>query len=236
MEEQQDKRLCGHKVKTCRKCGHRYPKAEYELWVCPECGEDRRCQDSPMDNGKCRRAGGKSLGGVASPRATTLEHSRYVPKRLRRAFKAAAENKDFLTLRTELDIIEARLDDLGRLLDENAPGPTAWGDAEKALRDFTRAQATGSVPGMQKALGELAERITTGKREADLWKETSKLQDQKARLLLSELKLMKETGKSVPIVQVMALMRRIQSIIFDKVTDREVLRHIAAEFRLLTGD
>jgi predicted RNA-binding Zn-ribbon protein involved in translation (DUF1610 family) len=236
MEEQQDKRICGHKVKTCRKCGHRYPKEEYELWTCPDCGEDRRCQDSPMDNGKCRRAGGKSLGGVASPRAKTLEYSRYVPRRLRRAHKAASENADYLTLRTELDFIEAQLDDLARQQDDNAPGPTAWADAEKALREFTRAQAQGSVPGMQKALGELAEKITTGKRDSDLRKEFSRLQDQKARLLAAEMKLMKETGKAVPIVQVMALMRRVQEIVFEKVKDREVLRHIAAAFRDITGD
>src|SRR5437588_346782 len=104
-DEQQDKRTCGHKVKVCRKCAHRYPKEEYGLWECPECGEDRHCQDSPMDNGKCRRAGGKSLGGVASPRAKTLRHSRYVPRRLRPAFKSAAEDTEFLTLRTDLNFL-----------------------------------------------------------------------------------------------------------------------------------
>jgi len=235
-DQQQEKRICGRKVKTCRKCSHRYAKAEYELWACPECGEDRKCLDAPMDNGACQRHGGKSPGGIASPRAKTLEHSRYVPKRLRGAFKAASQDTDILSLRFERDFIVARLDDIARMLDDTSPSPALWSEAQRALQDFTRSQAQGSVPGMQKALGTLAEKLAVGSRDADLHKEYRQLQEQLKGVLLAELKLMKEAGRSIPLIQVQALMRRIQEIVFKEIKDREVLRAIAAEFRLLQGD
>jgi hypothetical protein len=237
--QQQEKVICGHKTKTCRKCSHRYTKDEYELWACPECGEDRKCKDAPMNNGsgKCQRAGGKSLAGIASPRAKAgLKYSRYVPKRLRKAHKDASENPNFLSLRFELDLIEARLDEIARMMDEEAPGFALWEQAEKAFSQFTRAQSTGSVPGMQSALGILAEKLATGKKEAMLYKEQATLQDQKSRLLMAEMKLMKELGKSIPLPMVMNLMRRVQEIVFREIKDREVLRIIADEFRTLEGD
>lgn len=238
MEETPKKVICGHRLKTCRKCKRRYAKEEYELWNCPDCGEDRHCQDAPMKNGsgKCRRAGGPSLSGIAHPNARTLEHSRYVPRRMRRAFKGASEDTNYLTLRFERDWIIARLDELARLIDDEAPGPMLWEEAEKAFSQFTQAQAQGSVPGMQKALGQLAEKLATGKKDASLHKEIRTLQEQLSRILMHELKLLKESGKSVPVVQVMNLMRRIQEIVFAHIKDREILRDIAAEFRVITGD
>jgi len=227
---------CGKRTKNCRQCKRRYTKAEYEVWTCPACGEPRACTNDPMPNGACGMHGGKSLGGIASPRAKTLEHSRYVPKRLRTAFKAANKDADILSLRFERDMIVARLDELARLMDDQAPGPTLWKQAEEAFHSFTQAQAQGSVPGMQKALGVLAEKLSVGRKDADLWKEYRTLQDQLRVLLMTELRLMQAKGHMIPLPQVESLMRRIQEIVFASIKDREVLRAIAAEFRTLQGE
>jgi len=242
MEETQQQSkpiICGRRNKTCRKCKRRFSKEEYELWNCPACDEDRHCTDSPvggLEGGACQRHGGKSLGGIASPRAKTLEHSRYVPKRLRSAFKTAQTDRDYLSLRFERDYIVSRLDELARLMDDSAPGAALWNDAYKAFGQFTQAQAQGSVPGMQKALGALAEKLSEGKRDGDLQREYRQLQQQLQSLLLAEIRLLKDTGKMIPLFQVQNLMRRIQEIVFAHIKDREILRHIAAEFRALEGD
>jgi hypothetical protein len=35
---------CGRKTQNCKECGHHYPRAEYELTKCPECGYPRACE------------------------------------------------------------------------------------------------------------------------------------------------------------------------------------------------
>jgi hypothetical protein len=74
--------ICGRRTRNCRKCGYHYSAADRELWNCPECGEDRKCQlPGTGAGGACKaQHGGKAKVGIDSPRFKHGGRSKYVQR------------------------------------------------------------------------------------------------------------------------------------------------------------
>lgn len=58
---------------------------------------------------KCRYHGGKSLRGASSATFKTGRHSKFLPERLASRYEAALADKDLLSLRDEIALIDSRI-------------------------------------------------------------------------------------------------------------------------------
>lgn len=104
---------CNRRTRQCNQCGHRYTKAEYELWICPECGHDRHCQQPvKIPGAACKHHGGASPKGVASPQFIHGRHSRYLPERIRERYLEALSDPELLNLSAEIALIDQRIGEL----------------------------------------------------------------------------------------------------------------------------
>ena len=123
--------LCGRRTKRCRNCAHRYPKSEYELWNCPECGEPRACTRPVSEEGKaCRYHGGKTPKGIESPHYQGKGYSRYMPSSMMKKYEQFATSQDLLTLEEEIAVARTLL--ANRL--ERGLSTEAWDRAGEAYQ------------------------------------------------------------------------------------------------------
>lgn len=222
---------CGARTKSCRQCGHRYAKAEYGLWECPECGEGRACRARVGREGeRCRLHGGRSLAGVASPSFKHGRYSKYLPGRLVGRYEEARADPELLALRDEIALVDVRLAELLQRL-ETGESPGGWAQLRGVYSNLVRAQGNNDVQGITTALQKFESIIEGGGQEDAAWGETIALLDQRRKLVESERKRLVEMQQMITTEQALALLARIQQVILDNVDDRRVITAISAEFK-----
>ena len=222
---------CGARKKACRKCGHKYPKAEYNLWACPECGEDRACKSKVGREGeRCRHHGGRSLAGVASPSFKHGRYSKFLPERLIGRYGEARADPELLALRDEIALVDVRLTELLQRLET---GETAgkWARLAATYGDLKAAQVERDVGGTAAALQKLGTIIEGEACEDVVWGDIIALLDQRRKLVESERKRLVEMQQMITVEQALALLARIQQVILDNVSDRGIISAISAEFK-----
>lgn len=122
--------ICGRKTRRCRKCRRKYPKADFELTNCPDCGEDRICRQPVKNAGDaCKRVhGGNSPRGIAHPNfkhGRDSKYLRFLPAHFDQLFEAVGS--DVLDLTEIARVLQARfLDLLNR---------THRGDSEELIKE-----------------------------------------------------------------------------------------------------
>lgn len=208
---------CGRRTKTCRKCERRYTKAEYELWECPECGEDRHCARTVAYEGKaCSVHGGKSLKGVAHPGFKDGTRSEYLPARLRDKYEASLADEDLLNLRRDLALVETRIGELLQSLDAGESGQL-WRNLNNARHEFTAAQRAVQNAGdnaeqraraqadMAAAMQDILSLIGRGAADWERWKEIADFLERRRRLVESEQKRLVAMQQMVTAEQAMTL-------------------------------
>lgn len=111
--------LCGHRNKNCTHqaggCGHKYKKGD-KSWVCPECGQDRRCNSPKVkDATACRMHGG-------SPNRKMDPARRYAaPLAILDIYNERLADPDLLNMAQEIAAIQARNFQLFEMIDANDP-------------------------------------------------------------------------------------------------------------------
>lgn len=189
-------------------------------------------------SGACRRHGGKSLAGPASPRWKDGEHSsyRFIPTQLREHYALAERNPDLLTFREDVKLIESRLNQLMHELEAQAPGSKVWERASKAFKDFNRARAKADVNGMNDALQRMAEADQESITNRALWHDIQRLLKDRMRLIEAEQKRIKNAAQNVPVDEVFQLLDEVVSSLKRNVTNRAEMAKVVAEIRSLTSD
>lgn len=98
------------------------------------CGAKTRsggvCKARPMANGRCRLHGGKSLGGLNSPRLKTGRHSKYLPKNLLKNYQVALNDPTLLQLHDEIALVDARLAQLLQMVDTGIESKEQWSNLQ----------------------------------------------------------------------------------------------------------
>lgn len=224
---------CGRKTRQCRKCTHRYPKAETDLEACPECGEPRPCQNNVAAPGlACRFHGGRSLSGAAHPNFKTGKHSKYLPKRLLERYHEAIGDDELLVLREDIALLDARLADVLQRVDTGESG-ALWKRLREAWRDFTTARNASDAEGMADSLNEIEAAIKAGYSDYVAWADVRSILDQRRRLTDSERKRLVDAQQTMTIEKAMLLVSRLSSIVREHVSDPATLRAIADDVRNL---
>lgn len=186
---------CGRRMKSCRKCKHRFPKAEYELWFCPECGEDRHCTTRVNSDGRaCRKHGGESLGGVASPTYQGKGYSKYIPERLRKRYEDGLEplydSARLLDMRVKELIEVVDIGDLTQLWQEQL---SSISQLDYAFRDLSNAKTDVQRKRATTAFGESVQQLRrgakAGKDAVGNWKEIAGLLEQKRSIVATQAQI-----------------------------------------------
>lgn len=201
---------CGARKKQCRKCFHQYSKDEYELWECPECGEDRHCtQKVRVEGERCRFHGGASPKGIASPHYKTGRWSRAMPRGLRKLVESALSDTKLGSLRDALALMDARI--MTKLEELRAsPFPTeqlkrAWAEYEDARR---RKDSDAGVL----ALAEIREIIAGRPKVGLIWGEIQGLLEQYRKLADSHVKHIETARRAMTVEQVYMLIGAVAAI------------------------
>jgi predicted RNA-binding Zn-ribbon protein involved in translation (DUF1610 family) len=228
--------ICGARTKTCRSCGHRFSKSEYDLWQCPDCGEDRHCQQRVVVEGeRCRVHGGASPRGVAHPRFQTGRYSKYLPDRLAERYEEALKDPELLALRDDIALTDARLADLLEGLSEGA-GSGLWQRVKGTYDDMLQAQLAGDARRTIAAFEELGKLITRGVGEGAVWAEVLDVLERRRRLKESERRRLVDAEQIITVERMMALMALVVDVIRQHVADIDVRAEIGNELRSLILD
>jgi len=222
---------CGARTRQCRKCGHRFSKAEHELWECPECGEDRHCRHKvPTEGARCRYHGGASLRGIDAPRYKHGRYSKYLPDALTDRYHAAQSDPDLLSLREDVALLDTRISDRVQALDAG-DSRQLWGQLSATYAAFIQAQRMGKTQEMAEALVKLGNLIKRGGSQGEVWSEIIGLLDQRRKLVESERKRLVDLQQMITTERAMTLVSAIVSSITEHVQDKGALSAIVADLR-----
>lgn len=162
----------------------------------------RQCNKPAMvGKTKCERDGGKTPSGVESPHFKTGAYSKYLPKGLRQDYEAALADPQWLTLRREIAVIDARLAELFRDI-ESRQGKSSWEAVEQQVQAMEAAagQYRETVKNkdwarmgtlflsIEAGINSLGQIVRDGIDSSGPWVEVYGLIDQRRKLVESEAK------------------------------------------------
>lgn len=188
-------------------------------------GKDRYCQKYPVaPNGRCDLHGGNTPYGIASPHWKTGDHSRYpsLPKRLTDAYKASLDDPDAFSLRSNLGIIDSRINELLSNLDNSASSVAIWIDIRKHWAAFLSANRANDLAKANLAVTKLNELINTGDANSDTWFEILQATKLRKELVDSDAKRLQIASQVLTSEQAAGLFLRVIVLIKEG-----VLKHIS---------
>lgn len=177
----------------------------------------------------CRKHGGASLKGIASPSYKTGRYSKYLPGRLLDRYHEAAQDPELLNMREEIALLDARLSDLLTRVDTGEAGK-AWKDAQAAQRQVAIAVKTGNTDKLLTGLDELESALGAGVGDYQAWNEIQSILDQRRKLTESERKRLVDMQQIVTTEQAMLLIGALLDSVRRNVSDRNALAAIQADF------
>jgi hypothetical protein len=218
-----------------------------------ECGAKKRdgtpCRTSAMPNGKCRLHGGKSPSGIASATLTAGgRYSKNLPTRFMGRYQASLNDPEILTLRDDLALYDARLEDLLGKVDTGECGET-WAALLSSVHEFRAAEeAANSTDNENKraewrrdrevAMQTILVLCQEGMADYAAWNEVKSVLELRRRA--SETEMKRRVAMQTMITEDRALL--MQSAFLDilrkNVTDLSILAAISSDFRklALAGD
>lgn len=130
---------CGRRKQSCRGCGHRFPKTEYDLWNCPKCETHRGCTQRVKNEGDaCHFHGGKSLKGTEHPNYQGKGFSIYMPRDWLATFENFRTTPKELSLHDMIDVAKTILAEQLKKLDRLST-IDAWSRAHKTYVKMKKA-------------------------------------------------------------------------------------------------
>lgn len=199
--------------------------AEHLAFFATHCGakgrqRDDPCRDISMANGRCRKHGGKSLGGIASATAKTLEHSKFLPPRLGPRYDEMRADQDLLTLKREVALVRTRLTELLGKIDEGG-GSSAVKQSVRAFRELRNAMAAQDKLATEKAFGELSDGLARLEKEVAVWDDINSQIGILTRVSESERKREMDADYVIKIDSALTVMGVLVDIVRDVVTDKQ---------------
>lgn len=225
------KNKCGRRKKKCAECGHRFPKSEYDLWDCPECGTNRACNNSSkLEDGACRLHGGDSLSGELSPRWKDGLYAKYLPSGLLKRHNEAKSDPELLSLVNNLANIDVRMTLLAERLEDRDYGENytilvkLWQEAQ----DLTLA---GDLAGFAAKWQEIGRILNSGASEHMAWKEFLQTNDMRKGMVATIEGINLKGEKAISIGDHLALVSILTNIFLRHITDEDTRRRVAADIR-----
>lgn len=196
-----------------------------------------RCKkDAIPGRNVCHIHGGKSLAGVSSP---TFKHGRYsqvIPTRLAARYTASAADPALLELRSDIALVDSRLEDLLSRVDTGESG-AIWRSLLKRKEELILAKRANDTAGQITAVNAILELISKGHADYRAWGEIGTVLEQRRKLVESERKRLVETQQMISTAEALTLIGQIVHVITEHVSDRQQLAAITAGVqKLITID
>lgn len=197
----------------------------------------QQCQRSAMHGTTvCYMHGGKSPKGVASPSFTTGRYSKYLPTRLLDRYHEAESDPALLSLRAEIALLDGRLADLLKKVDEGEARKT-WEQARNINKDIQADMLNEDYGRLMMSCKALDELIGEGLTDHEAWYEIHSILDQRRKLVESERKRLVEADQSIRADKALTLAMALLQSVKENVTDRQTLNNIQTAFnRLISAE
>ncbi len=232
---------CNRRRKVCSKCTHRFTKAEYELWECPNCGFDRHCLASPPigspPGSPCKYHGGMAL--PAGPNHPSWIHGRYskvTPPYMTEIYEASRKDEKLLSVREEIALHDAMIVEFVSRLQKLGPSSKLWAELKENQKNLNAARAAKDTGTMAKLLQRQDGVIERGSAIGELWDDTMKTCQSKRKLTASESKMERDNRMVLSQERVTFILVSMATIVRNNVSNPTELRQIAFDFSLLLDD
>lgn len=204
-------------------------KIRYDEKGKPICGAIRRdgmpCRGAPMENGRCKMHGGKSLRGIEHPNYKHGKASRYLPAGLVEKFEAIMADPDYVRQREQIAILDIML--MEQLTDwSEGGGGNIFVKLQQKREEYYDARSRTDTKAMVAITNAVMDLIGSGYAKTMAAKEVRDTMEQRRKLTESERKLMIEERTMIPAPIVVLLMRRIGESIAEHVTDEMQRRSV----------
>jgi len=233
------KYMCWRKRHKCAKCRHFYPKEEYDLSNCPECGEPRQCRNPVSYDGEaCKYHGGASLKGALSPQYRHGAASKYLPTNLAAKYYDFLSDPDRLALDSEMALIRAMLWDRVKEL-EKINTAEEWAKAGVLFESFMTAQSMHQKEKAARHLMDLGEVLKKGAGGESLRKEILKMTEQERKLADTQRQLYVDMGEFITRGMALTMLTRFMEAVKSNVLNLEggpqALSSIAGAIATMAG-
>ncbi len=185
-------------------------------------------------NGRCRVHGGLNPQGVRQPSFETGRYSKIMPKRLLDRYQEAMRDRDLLSLRDEVMLIDARLSDVLKRVD-SGEAEYLWKEARNTLRNYRKAVRAKDVDEAQACMKSLEEIVDRGLGDYAAWHDVRVLVQERRKLVESERKRLIEMQQTITSDQAMAFVAAIISSVKRNVADPVITEAISRDIARLIG-
>jgi hypothetical protein len=184
----------------------------------------RQCRKAARQGRRfCKRHGGNTVSiGPANPQFVHGRWSRLLPVSLR------ATGPSPLSLRDEIELVDARLEDHVHRIGE---GAGTWAEVADAYGRLVGAMKDANQDALRTALTDLRDLGAGNVASADLWSDTLALVEKRATLVTAERKFLLDARNVLSRDQVAAIASALVSAVATHVKDRATVAAILADIR-----
>jgi hypothetical protein len=203
------------------------------------CGAKTRdggeCKCPPMKGRtRCKYHGGKMPHGFDTKKTTHGRYSKFLPKRLLERYEASEGDPDLLNMRSEISLIDARLEDLLRRVDKGESGE-AWSNIRMHYEELKFAFDSSDAGGVAAAMKALERTIMRAQSDYGTWRELQVCLEQRRRLVDSEGKRLQMMQQFITAEQAMLFVTTVMGSVTRNVRDTDILEAISKDIMALVG-
>ncbi len=199
-------------------CGAKTHSGRYNICtVAPRKGRNR-----------CRRHGGSTPRGMASPKWKTGTYSKDLPSRLATRYEEALSDPELLATRDDIAIITTRVSDLLKKLD-TGESEKRWELLKDTYTDLIQHMRVNEWGEVAEDLKTMSNIINSANSDFEIWHEISGAIMIRKNLAESERKRLIEMKQIITTEQAMALMAFIVATVRKNISDPMVLSAITTE-------
>lgn len=229
------------KLRKCPSCKAAREKNEEGAQThCPQCGEDRACEN-PVQPGKaCSLHGGESLSGAEHGRwaggtSKTFQRHSQLPDRMAIRVAELAKDRRIFDLREDIGMIDVLVDEASARLDTGEAGQL-WLAAQKALTMFLLKRGKkGEESAAEFHLRELQTAIEGGLTDAAARREIVMLKGERRKLVTAAVKHKQIQRLNVPLEDFLTLIATVKQALSDEVPDKKLRTRVKKRIKALTG-
>ena len=204
------------------------------------CGAKTRnggtCKNAGMTNGRCKFHGGMNPVGASHHSYKTGRYSKSLPSKLAARYEESLREREQLSLRPEIALIDAKLNDLLGRIDDNESG-ASWKALLGELDSLEANLAEGKMVIVASIVERMQQLTRTALAEEATWQDIRQAVHDRRLLAESERKRAVEAQQMITAEQAMTLMGVIENIIITHVADYDTRRRIGMELaKLVTID
>lgn len=181
-----------------------------------------------MINGRCKKHGGRTPAGAASPHyidGRSIMRHPHLPTEFLLEYMKHKDDPDPLNLSAEIALIDTRINGLLDKINAEASGST-FQKLRAAYKMFTTAQRKRDAPGMAEAIAEMGDLIEGGYRDFLVWEEAMRLIENRRRVVETEAKRRLAAEQVITAERAAWLIGAIISVVKDEVRDVGILGRI----------